>query len=508
MPKEVKILRSIQSKMAFGALWMLLMTLVERTLGLISTLILARLLDPTDFGTVGLAGSFILMVQMFSAFGFDVALIQNQGAAESHYHTAWTFNLILGLLILLLMLAVAEPIAKFYNHPEIFWVICLLALGPLISGCENIGVVAFRKDLDFRKEFAFQISRKLIGFAVTIPLAFWLCNYWALVAGMLAARLAGTITSYLAHPFRPHLSLGHASNILGFSKWLLVNNWVCFLKERSCDFIIGRLLGVAPLGLYNISYEVANMPTTELSAPINRALLPGFARIAHDAGKMRTAYINAISMLMLLAVPAAAGIFAVAPFLVPVMLGPKWLASVPLLEVLAFNGGLQLFHSSICTVLVANGHPDRVTKINSLYVVILLVFFGIIIPTYGLIGAAFAVTGVSILTTPVYLYQVKRSLGVSFWEFLRVTVRPLAAAVFMVGLVRWILPEWIPDMNFAASMGWLLEGVALGISSYTSIVLLLWLGMGRPAGAERELFDRFRQQLLKKSDSHRHLPET
>lgn len=482
--------------MAFGALWMMLMTFVERTLGLISMLILARLLDPTDFGIVGLAGSFILMVQMFSTFGFDVALIQNQGATESHYHTAWTFNLILGLLILLLMLAVAAPIANFYKQPEIFWVICLLALGPLIGGCENIGVVAFRKDLDFRKEFAFQLSRKLIGFAVTVPLAFWLRNYWALVVGMLAARLAGTITSYLAHPFRPRLSLGHAFSILGFSKWLLLNNWLCFLKERSCDFIIGRLLGVAPLGLYNISYEVATMPTTELSAPINRALLPGFARIAHDSGAMRATYVNAIGMLTLLAVPAAAGIFAVAPFLVPVMLGPKWLAIVSLLEILAFNGGLLLFHSSICTVLIANGHPDRVTRTNGLYVVMLLILFGLLIPAYGLIGAAYAATGVSILSTPVYLYQVRRSIGVSVWEFLRVAVRPLTAAVFMAWLVRWILPEWTSTMNLATSIGWLLGGVALGISSYATAVLLLWLAMGRPAGAEGMLFDRVQQRLV------------
>lgn len=288
----------LQRKMARGAAWMVLLNSVERALGFISTMVLARVLDPTDFGVVAMAGTFIYMAQMLSAFGFDVALIQNQRATESHYHTAWTFNLLLGLLILLLMWALAGPIATFFRHPEVFWVVCVLAFGPLIQGCENIGVVAFRKDLHFHKEFAFQLSRKLIGFAVTISLALWLRTYWALVAGMLAAKLAGTITSYLVHEFRPRLSLHHAANLLGFSRWLLLNSIVGYLKERTSDFVIGRQLGAADLGVYNISYEVALMPSSELSAPINRALLPGFATIASDSDAIRMAYLKALGLLI------------------------------------------------------------------------------------------------------------------------------------------------------------------------------------------------------------------
>ena len=270
--------------MARGAVWMLLLTFVDRSVGLVSTLILARLLVPADFGIVAMAWSFIFIAELLAAFGFDVALIHKQDATRRHFDTAWTMNVSLGAAIVILMMVAARPVSIFYAQPAVFWVICALAWSPLIAGFENIGVVAFRKDLDFRKEFAYQIIRRLVGFAVTVPLAFLLRNYWALVAGTLAARLAGTGASYFVHPYRPRFSLAEFASLFRFSRWLLLNNIVGFLKERSSDFVIGRLNGPAALGVYNVSYEVASMPTTALSAPINRALLPGFARIAGDAG--------------------------------------------------------------------------------------------------------------------------------------------------------------------------------------------------------------------------------
>ncbi|MGH8501142.1 MAG: lipopolysaccharide biosynthesis protein [Gammaproteobacteria bacterium] len=488
---------TIHQQMAHGALWMLLFKLMERSLGLISTLILVRVLSPADFGVVAMATSFIFMAELLTAFGFDIALIQKQDASEDHYHTAWTLHLLLGLLIAVLMVAAAPWIADFYNRPNVFWVVCALALGPLIRGCENIGVVAFRKEMRFKSEFAFQLSRKVVSFLVVVPLAFYLRSYWALVFGMLASQLAGTIISFIAHPFRPHFSLAKVGSLMGFSKWLLANNMVGFFKERSADFFIGRMHGAAPLGVYNVSYELATMPTTELSAPINRALLPGFARIAHDPKAMRAAYGHAMSMLAILALPAAVGIFAVAPFLVPVVLGNQWLASVPLMEILALNGALLMFHSSICAVLIANGHPYRVTKTNALYVVMLVVLLGILVPGYGTMGAACAALAASILSTPIYLLQVRGSVGVPASDFVRAAARPVLAAVLMVGVVRLVLPGWSAAMSTTVSLTWLIGGMLLGAMTYAAGIGVLWLASGRPEGAERVLIGQLQVRLKK-----------
>ena len=481
--------QSVQRQMATGAIWMVLFKLVERGLGLISTLILARLLGPTDFGVVAMAISFIAMAELLTAFGFDIAIIQQQGATKEHYNTAWTCNLLLGLCVTIVMLAAAVPIADFYRKPEVEWVVWALAFGPLIAGAENIGVVAFRKELDFRREFKFQVSRKLIAFTIVVPLAFMLRSYWALVVGMLVSKTAGTAISYLMHPFRPSFTLSKFRQLFGFSRWLLINNLVGFFKERSSDFFIGRLLGAAPLGAYNVAYELAHLPSSEIGAPINRALLPGFAKMS-PGPEVNTAYASAVDVLAMLTMPASAIIFVVAPFLVPVILGEKWSAAVPLMEVLAFNGALLLFHASIAAVLLGRGLPRRVTFANVCYVILLAAMLAIFAPRYGAVGTAYAVLLTSVIGTPLYLYQVRKGLGVPLGVFTRAIARPLFAALGTALLVRWGMPVHEASMGFFVSAAWLIGGLVSGVLIYLAFIVVLWRLAGRPVGAETVVFER------------------
>jgi O-antigen/teichoic acid export membrane protein len=481
---------------------MVLFKFIERSLGLVSTLILVRVLAPQDFGVVAMALSFIAMAELLTAFGFDIALIQKAGVTEAHYDSAWTGNVILGSVITALMLAAAAPIAAFYGHPEVFWVALALAFGPLLGGLENIGVVAFRKELQFRREFLFQLSRKLVAFAITVPLAFALRSYWALVAGILVSRAAGTVISYLAHPFRPRLSLVHARELVGFSKWLLLNNGLGFVKERATDFFIGRALGPAPLGTYAVSYEFANLPTTELAAPINRALLPGFSRLAAP-GEVVDAWRHTVGVLAIVALPAAFGLCAVAGALVPVVLGPKWLAAIEPMRVLAVNGAALLFQSSICSVLIARGAPQAAMQANAVYVVLLIGGIVLALPHGNLTAIALAVLTATGCAMPVYLYALRRHVQLPPRIFFAALARPAVAAAAMGAAVYALLPPTATDTTWIAAAGWLLFFVATGAVIYAAALLLLWLASGRPqASAERIVLDRL-APLLRRASARR-----
>lgn len=481
--------------MVRGAVWMILFKWVERGLGLLSTLILVRLLSPADFGMVSMALSFIFMAELLSAFSFDVALIQNQSATDDHFHSAWTANILLGGGISLLMLCLAIPISHFYKQPAVMPVICALSMGPLLSALENIGIVAFRKNLDFRREFIFQVSRKVIGFCVTIPLAFSLRSYWALVAGILASKLAGTGLSYWVHSFRPRLSMRELRSLMRFSRWLILNNFVNFLKERSSDFVLGRIFGPATLGVYNVSNEFASLPSNEMGAPINRALLPGFAKMAGDRSAIRVAFSNAIGMLALIAIPAGAGIFAVSHYLVPVVLGTKWVAGVPVMEVLSLNSAILVFHGTIVTALVANGRPFAATRTNFLFVVVMLAGMVTLPHKFGPLGAALAVMLACLVSTPVYLLQLRKFAGVSLRDFLQVVLRPTLASAGMILAVRLALPPYVLGMASSRAGMMLAAGVALGAAAYAIILLALWSLSGKPDGAERHVLSRVMSRL-------------
>src|SRR5512134_3908634 len=176
---------------------MVLFKLGERSLGLVSTLILARLLVPGDFGLVAMAMSVIGIVELASAFSFEVALIQKDRPERRHYDTAWTLNVMLGAVCALITALLAYPAAAFYGEDRLMPVMLVLAVAWLAASFENVGTVDFRRTMNFSKEFAFLTSKKLVSFVVTVSLAFALQSYWALVAGAVVGRFTGLVLSFV-----------------------------------------------------------------------------------------------------------------------------------------------------------------------------------------------------------------------------------------------------------------------------------------------------------------------
>src|SRR5438105_1654780 len=138
---------SFGSKIAAGAAWMVGFKLLDRLIGVLSIVILARLLVPADFGLVALATAVVAMIELLSAFNFDAALIQSQHAVRTHYDTAWTLNIALGTICALLVAVAAFLAASFYEDPRLGPVMLWLALATWIRGLENVGVIDFRKEL-------------------------------------------------------------------------------------------------------------------------------------------------------------------------------------------------------------------------------------------------------------------------------------------------------------------------------------------------------------------------
>jgi O-antigen/teichoic acid export membrane protein len=486
-------LTTIGSKMAVGATWMVLAKLLERSLGLISTLILARVLIPHDFGIVAMAMSFVALLEMLSAFGFDVVLIQKQTKDRRHWDTAWTFEIIFGLCIAAGMVLFAEPVAKFFREPSLIDVLRVLAIGSAVQGFQNIGLVAFRTEMKFDREFRFLMAKKLIGFVITIPLAFILDSYWALVIGQTLGRVGSTALSYWVHPYRPRLSLSSASDLFHHSKWLLVVNFVNYLKERSSDWVIGRMTGPSSLAAFNVSYEFASLPSTELVAPINRAVFPAYAQLAaQDRSALPREYLSDISVIVLIAVPAILGLAATAPILVPVLLGPNWTEAIPVLTLLAFYGFTNIVQSNAHAAYFALGRTDLPAKINAVHVLVQLATLIPLTKAYGVKGSAIAYLGTAAVMIPISLGVALRMLDISVLRFVTAIWRPVAAALTMFFVVREFLALTAGAESTPQLLVRLLCGVALGMATYVPALLLFWMLSGRPPGAERTALDRVR----------------
>ena len=193
----------IYERMAIGAAWMTLFTVANRLQGLISTIILARLLVPEDFGIIAMAMSMIAGVELLTALGLEVVLVQHPNPKEHHFRSAFTANVVLGMLAGVIVALLAEPIGAFFDEPRLVPVMWVLASSAIIHGFENIHTTWFQKDLQFQRDFLHRFVPRLLSFFVTIPLAFYLRSYWALVAGMLFASISSVLFGYYLRPAMP-----------------------------------------------------------------------------------------------------------------------------------------------------------------------------------------------------------------------------------------------------------------------------------------------------------------
>jgi len=476
--------------MVRGAVWMVLFKFVDRGLGLVSTLILARLLVPGDFGLIAMAMSLVAVLEMFGAFGFDMALITNPTAERRHYDTAWTFNVLFGLVCGLVLLAVASPAAAFFRDARLIPVVAVLAAASFVQGLDNIGVVAFRKELRFDREFRFLLGKRLAGVAVSIPLALLWQSYWALVAGILAGRVANVLLSYYVHPYRPRLSLAARGELLHFSKWLLLNNLLGLGRERSGDFVIGRLAGAHSLGLYSVAYELSFLPATELVAPINRAVFPAYARLAGDPDRLKDHFLRVLGVIAVLVLPAGAGIALTAHLFVPLLLGAKWLDAVPVIQVLALSGTLGALQTNFGSVYLAIGRPRITSEMMALNLLILIPLLIVLTRTHGSLGAAWAVLAASVFMVGANVWRLMTTLDLRVTTLLAGLHRPFVATPVMAAVIA-VMPGF--DAGPSATGGnalALLAGVATGAASYIAALLGLWALENRPRGAERDLLDR------------------
>jgi O-antigen/teichoic acid export membrane protein len=455
----------VKSRMAKGAVWMVAFTFLQRGIGLLSTVILARLLLPEDFGLLALAMTLVSFLEMASAFGFDAAIIQRPDVDRRHLDTAWTFTVAFGCLSAALMAVLAQPTAAFYREPKLEAIIYVIAVGWLIRNFQNIGVVAFQKELEFNKEFWFMASQRFVSFAVTIPLAIWLRNYWALVIGLMSGHVTAVAISFLASSYRPRFSLAATRELFSFSSWMLVNNVLAFLYLKTSHLIIGRFAGASALGLYNLSYELSNMPTNELMAPINRAVFPGYAKLAGDLDALRRSYLEVLSSIALFVLPAGLGLAAVADPMVRVALGSRWLEAIPLIELLGIYGALLSLGTNLAAAYLALGRPQLLSI------------------DHGPIGAAWAVLGVQIVFLPFTFTVGVRVLKLKVCSLLGSLWRPVLASAVMFSCVRLVL-SLVPQEDIFGSSIALLLGVSVGASVYGLLVLLLWRLSGSPSGGE------------------------
>jgi len=484
MPNSDPADTSLRSSLIKGSSWMIGMRWSIRGIGLVSTIILVRLLEPDDFGLLAMSSLFISLLSVITSFGVDMALIQRPNVEDAHFNTAWTIRILQTGLVAFGVFALAPIAAAYFNEPRVTTLMRFLSIGIFLGGFENIGIVTFRKDLKFSKEYQFMVTTKIVNFVVIIVLAMWLRSYWALAWGMVFRRVIAVSLSYIMHPYRPSISFQKFSDLWSFSQWMLVRNIGMYIRRQFDSFLVARAFATDQVGFYSIAKEVSELPTTEVIWPLARALFPGYAKIAHDTERLGTAYRNVLSTISLITMPAGIGLALVANPLVIIAFGERWAPIVPVLSFLSIYGTLLTLSSSVQTPLIALGRMRRVAAVVWLQLVVTVPAI-IYATSYGELQFIAIIQVVTSFVLMPFFFLAVTTSGIISWTQIALAIwRPLCASVLMA-----ICIFCIPSEIYTGPLSELIIKVVFGGCIYVCATAILWILNKRPDGGERVVFE-------------------
>ena len=465
---------------------MLLARAADRIGGIISISILARYLSPADFGTFQMALSVIAIVEMFSLLGFEWTMVRHPDPKREHFDTAFTLQLAFSTVASVIILLVAYPFASFYRTPELAPIIMVMALAPMLWGVNNLALVHLRREYRFEEDFWRMCIPRIVTLVASIVLAVWWQSYWALIVGYLIARLASVVVGYILHPYRPRLSLATWRELMGFSIWMQLSTVIDNMRNRVGDLAISRVLGSHPLAIFKMANELASLPQSEFVGALNSAVFPKYGRLQNNIAQLRAAYVDILSLTLLVGLPVAVGLWFTAPSAVMLLLGEKWVEVTPVIAMVTYGAFAGAIGSNTQFVLLSANKPNINSALSACSLGFLLILLVAMTYKWGIMGSAAGFTIASIAVLPIHYIVLRRTLGLTLREIWPQVWRSIVAVAAMAA----VLIVAAPDMTAATSLeaAWrLAAAAAIGGTAYITTVYTLWRMTGRPDGVEHLL---------------------
>lgn len=479
-------------RMARSSIWVVGGRWISRSIGVFSTIILARLLSPEDFGLAAIATILVGFAEIITQRGPRLAVVQKDSPDTDFINSAWTIMVLSGIIFGVISVALAPYFARYFNDPRAELVIYVMSLRIFMLGFDNIGLMLYIKEFNFKNDFLVNIYEKIFPFFITLGLAIYLRNYWALIIGTVIGHLGVIFTSYLMHVHRPQLCFKKIREVWSYSGWVLIESLGSFFTLRIDRFFIPGLGANSAMGHYHVGADLARLPTFELFLPLNRAFLPAYARLQHSPRELINTFINILSVAAIICLPVSAGFAIVADEAVRFIYGEKWAPMIDVVSWISVNAGVLAMLSTFYPVLQASASSRLSALITFAHAVLL--FAGLFLMQAAfkdIADIAMIRTLISFAIIPFAVFCLRRVIPVTIMDMIKAVWRPLLAT----GAMSYVLIYFVTgftELHIGLS---LLLRIVAGAAVFTAVLGLGWLLSGRPAGAERALSRLVMQRL-------------
>ena len=470
---------SLRQKTVKGVFWAGFQNWGASLIATVVLLVLARLLPKEEFGVVGIALVFILLIDLVLKQGCGQTLVQKDELEPEHLDTFFWTGMVLAIVMTVIALATADAIAAIYQEPQLARVLKWLSLSFPAGALGYTQDALLRRSLAFKSLAIRQIVGAVGGGGVGVTMALWGCGIWSLVGQVLATFAVGSVVLWLTCDWRPRLafSRSHLQELWKFGALAMGVSLLTFLTRRVDLLLIGYVLGKGPAGAYFIAYRILATMTQVFTQTVAAVALPTFSRIQHHPEQTRNAFYTASQMTSLIAFPVFFGLALLAPELMPALFGDGWDASVPVVRYLALFGIIQALAHFTGLVILAQGKPSWRFGLGCLDALIQVLAVSIAVQ-WGIVAVAVACLVRIAMTYPVFLLSVHKLIGLDFATYLHRSMMPVIGSSLMAAVVlgtKWLLVDSLSPMMLLACC------VVIGALAYSSFVALLARSLAREA---------------------------
>lgn len=459
--------RTIRGSLAAGGVVAIL-----RPINIVATIFLARLLDPSDFGFVALAMLLVSSSYIFTNLGMGPALVHTSADETKAAQHAFVLTMISGLGFTLALLMFARPIAVLLGDESatsiIRWLSSLLMLESLFL----VPNALLRRHLMFERVSGIRIVAEVAYVLVSVTMALAGLGYWSLVIATIFTEFLYMILSWVLCPnlkwLRPQRWDNRlASSLLRYGVQGMGAGIVTYFHAHTDDWMVGRFLGVTQLGYYSKAYDLSQKTLVNLGTDvIGSVFFPAYRKVQDDRIRLARMYLKSLSFITLLMSPVAFGMFIVAPIAVPVLLGSKWNAMIPVLQVFSLMVLTRPISANTHPLFMAVGKPIYSMWAGTLLICVMLPL-AIVGLRWGITGVALAVAVSHTVGMFFNTYQANTLLPSSARRTLTISLPPLAAGTVMMLVVQICKAPLLAFLGDQVDAIYLFVLILIGAVAYT-----------------------------------------
>lgn len=403
-----------------------------------TTVVLARLLLPSDYGLQSMVFTLTAFFSLFKDAGLSVATVQRETLTQEQISTLFWLNVALGVVLTILVAAAAPLLAAFYKQPHLLGITVASATIFLFNSLSVQHRALLDRSMRFATNVKIDILCAFIGSVVAVVMAFLGFGYWSLICQNISIPIVGTIAVWGAMPWIPGKPrwTPELKSMVRFGGTVTLNSVVVYVAYNMEKILLGRYWGAAPLGIYGRAYQLATLPVQQLIGATHTIAFSVLSRMQGEAERLQRAYLKSLSLIVSLTVPVVISSAVFADEIVRVLLGEKWMGAALVLRLLAPTVMVLALVNPFSWFLRATGQVGRSLKIAFLIcpVVILGIIAGL---RYGPQGVAMGYSAaMSLLLVPIVAWATYGT-GVTARAYWGAIKRPIIAG-FLGGLMGWL----------------------------------------------------------------------